>query len=642
MTIETLGRLFISYSHSDKSYMSIFKKHLQGMLLNRVQVWSDQDISQGVDWDTFLRGNLDLASSALVLASSDYLISQWCREELKELAAAQRGKRLRNVFWIQLRPCGWEQTELSNLQSFPNNLDVSIDELIDENLRHRTILELCEHIALDIIHSINDRDATLASVRRWLLSGPDVSKNITVTDVISEGDFSIVCKGFKGEDVVAVKILKWTPLKKIGNDILIIGNKRRQLTDPLFLHLLDIFQIGPESEKRTVFVSQYMPKTKLLSNLLDVDRNNSTDKDTQDQISVDKAVLLLRRMAEGLVQLHGLSNYDDSDEGDHKDWKNAIGLLRADDIYYDGERLRISAIGVSSFLWNIFDYTVYAKWIDSDSKSYVAPEQPSNPIEGLTALTDQYMLGRLAIELLEHKLFKQILNGESVEKFWDDPQRFVKLPWKSNHPQLWKVVEKMVRKDPKKRFSSMADVVKSLRSVELEYRALAKQTYQGVTVGADGRNIAIKLKDNDEFFKQFYKRFFDRSPESENKFKGIDPHAKLMKAMVAILNYTPGNDPTSIDEFVGKHNELQISAIEFRRFHKSFLETLQTYVLKNGEVWKAWDNLLTPITEHMISACCESPSRTKPGNEAAEASGETVYPIRSRPTGPISKLSAAK
>ena len=67
MDSEILGHLFVSYSHADKPYMLIFRKHLKGMLLNKVQVWSDQEISKGTEWELFLKGNLNQASSAVVL-----------------------------------------------------------------------------------------------------------------------------------------------------------------------------------------------------------------------------------------------------------------------------------------------------------------------------------------------------------------------------------------------------------------------------------------------------------------------------------------------------------------------------------------------------------------------------------------------
>jgi hypothetical protein len=98
MDSELPSRLFVSYSHTDMPEMLIFQKHLRGMLLNKTQVWSDRDISKGSHWDFLLKGNLKPANSALLLATPDYLISSWCRDELQRLSAAKRAGTLRGAF----------------------------------------------------------------------------------------------------------------------------------------------------------------------------------------------------------------------------------------------------------------------------------------------------------------------------------------------------------------------------------------------------------------------------------------------------------------------------------------------------------------------------------------------------------------
>jgi hypothetical protein len=151
------GHLFVSYSHPDRSDMLIFRKHLTGMLLNnKVKVWSDQDISKGADWHYLLNGNINIANAALVLATPDYLVSSWCRYELKELSDAKRQGRLRNLFWVHLRPCGWQHTELAEYQAF--GAEVAINDSPDERMRQRAILQACQQIAIEIGRLIADRD----------------------------------------------------------------------------------------------------------------------------------------------------------------------------------------------------------------------------------------------------------------------------------------------------------------------------------------------------------------------------------------------------------------------------------------------------------------------------------------------------
>ena len=211
---EIHGYLFVSYSHADQSDMLIFRKHLRGMLLDKVQVWSDRDLSKGNDWDALLKRNLNIANSALVFATPDYLISPWCRSELQRLSAAKRAGRLRNLFWVHLRPCGWQHTELAEFQAF--GADEAINELPDETRRQRAILGVCEQIASEILRSITDQDRDLAFVRRLLLHAPE-TQNVTVKKV-ELGDFSLCAEGFDGSIHVAIKVLKWIPIRRIGRE----------------------------------------------------------------------------------------------------------------------------------------------------------------------------------------------------------------------------------------------------------------------------------------------------------------------------------------------------------------------------------------------------------------------------------------
>ena len=41
------GSLFLSYSHLDLEWMRTLRRHLEGMLLERVQVWTDESIEPG-------------------------------------------------------------------------------------------------------------------------------------------------------------------------------------------------------------------------------------------------------------------------------------------------------------------------------------------------------------------------------------------------------------------------------------------------------------------------------------------------------------------------------------------------------------------------------------------------------------------
>lgn len=631
MNNEILGHLFISYSHTDKPYMLTFRKHLQGMLRNKMQVWSDLDISKGTEWESLLKGNLNQASSALVLATPDYLVSTWCRLELKQLADAHRTRRLRNVFWVQLKPCGWQHTELAALQSIESSAELAITELSDETQCQRAILQVCAQIASEIARSITEQDKTLAFVRRLLLDVPD-HHDITVNEVIHAGNFSIVCRGLSGSMNAAIKVFRRAPLEKMAEAFLKIGQQRKIMSrlDPSFIHIHHIFQGGTEGEQRIITVSDYVDSTTQLSTVFD----------KCGPICVDKVALLLRRMAAGLAQLHKAAGSKKTpDERPENEWEWTLGLLTPDDLYYDehAERLRVPPIGVSSFLWHVFDCATYVDWVDPEAQVYVSPEQKKIPRERLTPKTDQYMLGRLGVELLEGLRFKRILDRKSatVEEFWREPESFIEGSWRTDHQQLWDILKRLLKIDPKERYGSMKNVVNELSALEEEGRALAKRVYLApLDTKADH---TLQLKDNMDFFKQFYEAFFQASPDSKEKFNSINQEKQrisLMKSMVAVLNFRPGNEPTSLTDIVEKHRNKGISKQEFEKFRESFLDTMDKFTNKDKDqtiIREAWAALFKPVIDYMISECVDrSSAPQEPG--AGSTDGANAHEVPSDKT----------
>ena len=50
MGVQGQASIFISYSHTDSSWMEIFRKELKAALFNNATVWCDQDIGDGTQW----------------------------------------------------------------------------------------------------------------------------------------------------------------------------------------------------------------------------------------------------------------------------------------------------------------------------------------------------------------------------------------------------------------------------------------------------------------------------------------------------------------------------------------------------------------------------------------------------------------
>jgi hypothetical protein len=342
------------------------------------------------------------------------------------------------------------------------------------------------------------------------------------------------------------------PLEAFSRALLRIGTERQKLTDPSFVRLHKIYLVGPEGEQRAVFVSEYMGRNSILecSELL------SCDREKKELFPVGRAILLLRRMAEGLWELHKAEGKEE--------WERTFGALTPDHVYYDrvADRLRVSRIGVSSFLWHVYDWNSFVRYVEPEAKDYITPEQQRDSTAGrLTPRTDQYMLGRLGVELLEGLRFKEILNEETPDKFWKHPERFIKGVWIRERKELWNILKQMIKEKPSERFPSMDEVVQGLRTLEEEGRALS--SYR---ITAAPKNLQLR------FFEQFYAKLFDASPSSKDHFKRMDKqNQKLAAAMDAVINFA--NNPASLEQFLDSHRGKGITRKEFENFHRTFLIT---------------------------------------------------------------------
>jgi serine/threonine protein kinase len=601
---ETTGHLFISYSHVDASVMQMFRKHLQGMLRGRMQIWSDQGILRGSEWESLLKGSLSQANAALVLASPDYLISKWCRDELKALDQAHREQRLRYLFWVQLRPCGWQHTELAKFQSFVPSIEQAVSERAGDIQRDRVILQACEEIASEIVLLVTDKDRQLALVRRVLAQ--DLNHNqIKVNQFLEEGEFAIVCRGSMGGIDVVIKMLRHTPLEKMKNDFVRIGKQRQTISAPAFLRIHKVFPVKLQETSHVFIVSDFLNQRKLSEML----KNGKP-------VPLDRVGAMLRHAAEAIAQFHRAAHSVQPDVKPDTEWEWTLGFIKPDNIYYDEDanRLQIASFGVSNFLWHALSWDRFVQWVDRDAAAYQLPEQDGRPAEHVTRMADQYFLARLGLELLEGRSFSQILGGKPLSTFWKEPKAFVKGDWKDDHPQLWDLLARMLNTKPGDRWPSMSDVAIKLSGLEESSRALAKRTYRP----PEG-DTGFRLERNEKFFKSFYARFFRASPQSKKKFENQkELHKNLMGAIVAVLNFREGNQPTSLYPFLEVHKRKAITREEFEKFHACFLETLKIEMKKKPprgnaklvkEMVQKWDDLFKGAVDYIVANCADDQPR---------------------------------
>jgi CHASE2 domain-containing sensor protein len=114
--------LFVSYAAKDDELRKEFSKHLSSLKGNgTIRDWSEDDITGGSVREDEIRRNISQAQIILLLISSDFLDSKFCKgSELKEaMLRHEQGKA--SVIPIILRPVYLQGTPFSNLQMLPKN-----------------------------------------------------------------------------------------------------------------------------------------------------------------------------------------------------------------------------------------------------------------------------------------------------------------------------------------------------------------------------------------------------------------------------------------------------------------------------------------------------------------------------------------
>ena len=458
---------------------------------------------------------------------------------------------------------------------------------VDVDARLRTVVRICEDIALEMDAVCAQLDSDLVFVRQILVDHA-IERGLVVDSSLSEGKGTVatVCRGRKGSEDVAIKVLRGSQITKLSAAFDDMVRARMPLTNQGFVRVLDHFPVTTEHDQFTVVVEEFVG-----SDVLRLDKFLAEVTKKKQALRIDEVATVVRRAVEALKQFH------DCKAG------NAYGLLTPKHLYYDhrGQKLLLPAVGVSNFLWAAMGWERLSTWQDEapNLASYVAPELADG--QTATAKTDQYMLGQLAFEMLEGRLPFVIRRTSDLQQkaaFWDDPETTASGDWKNAHRAFAKIIFRMLRKDPAQRWDTFDELTKRLFNLEDENRALAKRTFDGLE--------GFKLKDNRLFFESFYGEFLERSGEAtRKKFENVtDQPRKLMESMIAVLNFRASNEPTSLCGVVNMHRHMAITPDELDDFRDAFLDTLRRKLPRvmaaerKEKILSAWRDLFSPVIEY--------------------------------------------
>jgi hypothetical protein len=112
----------VSYSHADKELKERLVKHLHPLEKeNLVEIWVDQEILAGGDWNKEIAERLAEADIVLILVSIDFINSKYCYDIELEKALVREAEGDVKVIPVILRSCLWHKSPLGRLKALPTD-----------------------------------------------------------------------------------------------------------------------------------------------------------------------------------------------------------------------------------------------------------------------------------------------------------------------------------------------------------------------------------------------------------------------------------------------------------------------------------------------------------------------------------------
>lgn len=114
--------VFFSYSHKDEALRDELAKHLEILKWSgEISAWHDRQILPGDEWDREIKDNLNTAQIILLLISSDFIASSYCRDIEIKRAIERHEAEEACVIPVILRRCMWSAAPFGRLQALPKN-----------------------------------------------------------------------------------------------------------------------------------------------------------------------------------------------------------------------------------------------------------------------------------------------------------------------------------------------------------------------------------------------------------------------------------------------------------------------------------------------------------------------------------------
>jgi serine/threonine protein kinase len=573
-------QVFISYSHNDAEWMKKFSAQLKVIQqTGRLDIWSDEKIKSGQNWQQEIDMAIARARVALLLATPDFFASEFIQnEELPKILKKHQAKGL-FLYWVPIRHGPYPQSVLRNIQA------ASDPEQPLRDLSEADQDRIMSQIALDIGEKLGQSVRVVGDARQKLME--DVRERLKgrfeVIEEIGCGDTSIVFRGRQGLRDFAIKVLVSGAVSRSERETLSAFLRDAAcLRDPAFIRVQDVFL---DSDPICI-VSEYVMGT-TLSHVLH--QHNC--------LPPNEVISYIRQLAQALDEAHqhGLSRRK----------------LLPSNLFLDGSRIRLSPLVLllQSNQANREHGTLYTT---NEAINYISPEQYyGQPLEDTT---DQYALGFIALSMLQGSPpvpIKQLADLAKLPSFFDDPRKFFDKTWLDRAPGLSRVIGRMLCKEPRQRWASMAEILNAIEP-------LHRSHLQEVHVGDAKRSYCRYCQGKTTFYRTFYSMFFRRSPATEGLFANVSmdrQYEMIDEAIERLLNFREGAEPTTLSRTRDTHRRFQLAPSDFDHFRDAFLDALEAMGEREPEVLDSWNAVLRPSLDYM-KRVCKAPAQTCAGAQA--------------------------
>jgi len=310
--------------------------------------------------------------------------------------------------------------------------------------------------------------------------------------------------------------------------------------------------------------------------------------------------------------------------------------LLPSNLFLDGLRIRLSPL-VLLLQSNKANREHGVLYTTNEAINYISPEQYyGQPLEDTT---DQYALGFIALSMLQGGPpvpIKQLADLAKLPSFFDDPRKFFDKTWLDRAPGLSRVIARMLCKEPRQRWDSMAEILNAIEPLQ------RSQHRQEVHVGDAKRSYCRYCQGKTAFYRTFYSMFFRRSPATEGLFANgsMDRQYEMIdEAIERLLNFREGAEPTTLSRTRDAHRRFHLAPSDFDHFHDAFLEALVAMGERDPEVLDSWYAVLRPSLDYMKQVCVPEPKPVR-ARKPSPKGESAASPMCARPVTPLNANSS--